>query len=124
MSSIEPFELLAQKGQSSSLPTSRRNASRYFSRVSRHHLVWQRRYRRLLVPVDLFEVVADELLVEADLRASRRVLVLRPVSGRVGRHHLIDEQNVAFGRQSELELRIGQQHAAALGVGRAERVER
>ena len=29
----ETLELLAQKGQSSSLPTSRRKASRYFSRV-------------------------------------------------------------------------------------------
>src|SRR5262245_48537702 len=43
-------------------------------------LVGQRRHGRLLVPADLFEVVANELFVEARLCAPRTIAVLRPES--------------------------------------------
>src|SRR5438874_1283159 len=46
---------------------------RFFDDVRR-----QRRHGRPLVPANPFEVVADELLVEARLRATRLVAVARP----------------------------------------------
>ena len=58
-----------------------------------HDVVGQRRHRRLLVPADPLEVVADELLVEARLRAARRVAVARPEARRVGRQRLVDQDD-------------------------------
>ena len=43
------------------------------------------------------------------------VLVPRPVARRVGRHHLVDDDDVVVAL-TELELRVGEDQAAALGV--------
>ena len=45
----------------------------------------------MFVPVNPFQVIADVLFVEARLRASRDVPVARPESRRVGRQHLVDQ---------------------------------
>src|SRR5262245_21486527 len=57
---------------------------------SSHDLVWQRGDRRLLVPVNALEVVADELLVEAGLRTARSIAVAGPEARRIGRERLVD----------------------------------
>ena len=96
-------------------------------RASAHDLVWQRRHRRLLVPPDLFQVVAHELLVEARLPVARLVLGPRPEARRVGRQHFVDEHDIgrriARADQAELELRVGDDDALRLGVRRAPAVD-
>src|SRR6185503_19384986 len=77
-----------------------------------HHVIRERGDRRLLVPLDGFEIVAHELLVEARLRAAPPVGVARPEAGRIRRQHLVDhDQPIRIGppvgrHQSEFELRV------------------
>src|ERR1700751_2739297 len=63
-------------------------------------LVGQRGDRRLLVPADALEIIADELLVEAGLGAAGLVSVRRPETGRVGRQHLVDQDDSLLGLTS------------------------
>src|SRR5687767_2373021 len=58
------------------------------------HVLGQAGYGRLLVPLDRLEIVAHELLVEARLRAAGRVAVRRPEARRIGRHHLVDQDDL------------------------------
>src|SRR5512132_2354460 len=61
---------------------------------AQHDLVGERRDGRLLVPVDLLEVIADELLVEARLRLPRHVLRPGPEARRIRRQRLVDQDEV------------------------------
>src|SRR5262245_47683952 len=81
-----------------------------------HHVVGERGYRRLLVPANRLEVVAHELLVEARLRAARTPLVGGPETRGVGRHHLVDENELLARCDAELELGVGEDDAARLGM--------
>src|ERR1700712_252581 len=56
-----------------------------------HDVVRQRGRGGLLVPLDLLEIVADELLVEGGLRSSGGVLIGGPVAGGVRSEHLVGE---------------------------------
>src|SRR5918995_311002 len=89
----------------------------------RDHLIRQRRHRRLLVPSNRFEIVADELFVEARLRAARCVNIARPETRRVWRQRLVDENDLTFlwtiEDAAELEFCVGNDDAAMLGVSRA-----
>ena len=71
---------------------------------------------------DAVHVVADELLVVRRRRTTGRVLLGRPVPRRVGGHHLVDEEDLTV-ELAELELRVGEDHAARCRVARAELVE-
>src|SRR5205814_7602701 len=61
-----------------------------------HDLRWQQRRRRVAVPLPLLlqprQVIAQWLLVEARLRASRLVAVRRPEARRVGCEDLVDHE--------------------------------
>src|SRR5689334_8455954 len=76
------------------------------------------------------EPVAQRLLVEAGLRLAGLVAVGRPEARAVGRHHLVDQHDLARppiprNGAAELELGVGdddavlERHVAALGVDRA-----
>ena len=76
----------------------------------------ERGHGRLLVPADRLEVVAHELLVEARLRTTRRIVVARPEARRIGRQRLVDEDDLipagAVGDAAEFEFRVGDDDAA------------
>ncbi len=76
----------------------------------------QLRGGRGLVPVQGFEIVADELLVETGGAAAGAVLVLRPEAGGVRGEHLVDQMQPAVRVQAELELGIGDDDAPLPGV--------
>src|SRR4051812_35302004 len=71
---------------------------------------WQRRRRRFAVPLaDLplaIEIIAQGLLVEARLSATRRVRIRRPEPRAVRREHFVDEDHLARAIMPELELGI------------------
>src|SRR6185503_11085969 len=74
-------------------------------------LVGEAGRRRVLVPAEGLEVVADVLLVEGRLGAPLAVGLLRPEAGGVRRHDLIG-QHQAVPVAPELELRVGDDDAA------------
>src|SRR5690242_4547555 len=90
---------------------------------SLHDVVRERGDRRLFVPADLLEVVAHELLVEARLPASWRILIARPESRGVGRQHLVDQNQFRAVRQPKLELGVCNDDAARLRMRDAARVD-
>src|ERR1700735_5541931 len=71
---------------------------------------------RTLVPVERFEIVADELLVEARRTDADLVGVGRPESRAVRRQHFIHERELPVSGQSELALGVGDDDAARAGV--------
>src|SRR6185295_1531599 len=71
---------------------------------------------RLLVELDLLEVVADELLVVRGRRDSFLVAVPGPVAGGVRREDFVDERDRAI-HAAEFELRVRQDDALRLRVG-------
>src|SRR5213596_3716385 len=81
-----------------------------------HHLVRQRRRRRLSIPLSLLlqarQVVAQRLLVEAWLALARLIAVGRPKPRGIGSEDLVDDDQVAVGRGPELELRVGDDDTA------------
>src|SRR5438093_6061521 len=81
-----------------------------------HYLRGQRRRRCVAVPLPLplqtRQVIAQRLLVEARLRASRLVAVRRPEARRVGREDLVDHEEPPVRARAELELRVGDDGAA------------
>ena len=92
----ELFELIAH-GQRSSRPDSRRNASTYFSRVRRTTSSGSDGTGGCLFQRICFEVVADELLVEARLPVAGLVLGCGPEARRIRRQHFVDEDDVGAG---------------------------
>ena len=128
----QALEPIADHDQSSSRPVRRWNASTYFSRVFATTSSGSDGTGGCLFQRIAFEVVADELLVEARLRAAGAVAVLRPEARRVGRQHLVDQDDAILDRpavavvdrqQAELELGVGDDDAARLGVRGAVGVE-
>ena len=81
-----------------------------------HDVVGDRRRRRGLVPARAGGPVAHVLLVERRLAVPDLVLVGGPEARRVGRADLVAEREHAGGVEPELELRVGQDHAARPGV--------
>ena len=67
--------------------------------------------------------VAHVLLVERRLRPARAVRVGRPEARRVGRQRLVAERDDAVSVDAELELRVGEDDPARLGMRRCEGVE-
>src|SRR5437762_297508 len=90
-----------------------------------HDLRWQRRGRRVAVPLPLVlparEVVAQRLLVEARLAPPWLVAIRRPEARRVGREDLVDHEQPLVGRRrgAELELCVRDDDAARPGVAPA-----
>src|SRR5829696_5869428 len=77
-----------------------------------HDVVGDRRRRRRLVPARARGLVAHVLLVERRLAAADLVPVRRPEARGVRRAHLVAEGQRAVRVQAELELRVGEDHAA------------
>src|SRR5215471_3497319 len=71
----------------------------------------QFRRRRLLVPADALEVIADKLLIEGRLRFSWRILIGRPETGGIRRQHLIDNGDITVDR-AEFEFRVAKNDAS------------
>src|SRR5713226_9234237 len=88
-----------------------------------HHVRRQRGHRRLLVPVDALEVVADELLVKARLWAARSIAIERPEPRGVRGQRLVDQDHpllrgsAIVGQKPEFELGVGDDDATRFGVG-------
>ena len=76
-----------------------------------HDLVRQRGRRSLLVPLDLFEIIADELLVERGLRAAGCVLVGGPVAGGIRSEDFVGKDDSVRG-DAELEFGVGEDDSA------------
>src|SRR6266542_5122250 len=70
---------------------------------------------RRFVPIQGFEVIAEELFVEARLAAARLVLVGRPETGRVGCQRLVNENQSSFIK-AEFKFRVGDEDPAPAGV--------
>src|SRR5947209_6639667 len=87
----------------------------------------QRRGWRVAVPPPgaalRVEVVAERLLVEARLRLTWLVHVLRPESRTVGCHHLVDQDDAAILVPAELEFGIGDDDATLAAEFFAERID-
>src|SRR4029453_3369414 len=99
----------------------------FFTRFHRD-VVGQRRHRRLFVPPNGLEIVADVLLVEAWLWPAGRVAVARPEARRVRRERFIDEHNTILrfprsGKHTELEFGVGNNDSDGFGVRRSLRIE-
>src|SRR5580692_12618107 len=80
------------------------------------HVGRQSRSGWLLVPVNLFEVIANVLLVIRILRPARSVLVGGPEAGRIGGEDFIGKSD-ALGGASKLKLGVGDYDAALQRVG-------
>src|SRR5215217_2781978 len=96
---------------------SRQKLERFEVFVARvlHHVGGELGAGRFLVPGERLEPVAQVLLVEALLVAAFGVILGGPEARGVGREHLVDEDDLAVLR-AELELGVGQDHAALLRV--------
>ena len=90
---------------------------------ARDDVVGDRRRRRRLVPAAADGPVAHVLLVEARLAAAGLVAVGRPVARGVRREHLVADDELAVVVEAELELRVGEDHAALARVLGGEAVE-
>ena len=84
----------------------------------------QVRRRRLLVPVQRFQIVAHELLVETRRTDAGFVGGNRPEARRVRRQHLVDQHQIAGLVDAELELGVGDDDVARAGMRGGEDVER
>src|SRR6185369_13063483 len=84
----------------------------------------QPRARRALVPVQRFQVITHDLLVETGRTDAHPVLVSGPEAGRIRRKHFVDEYQLAIWRQAELELRVSDDDAAPRGMRGGEVVQR
>src|ERR1700689_5103564 len=69
------------------------------------------------------EIIAQRLLVEARLRPARRVGIRGPEPGAVGRHHLVDQDDVPILVAAELEFGVGDDDALVATDLLAERID-
>ena len=60
------------------LPGNTEQRLEIFIRGFKHNIIWQGRCRSLLVPIQGFQVVPQELFIETRLRTALAVLILRP----------------------------------------------
>ena len=81
------------------------------------HLRGQLGRGRLAVPAAGVQPIAHVLLIEALLRAPRRVTVRRPETRRVGRAHFVDQDEFALA-ESEFDLCVRDDDPAFQGYGR------
>ena len=78
LGSVESVAGNALIGFSILIPRSRDNVGRQFGR------------RRLLIPTNLFEIIANVLFIERGLRLARHILIAGPESGGIGRQGLVN----------------------------------
>src|SRR4051794_4132511 len=78
------------------------------------------RPRGSLVPVERFQIVADELLVEGGRAYAFLICVRRPETRGVRRQDFVDERQRAVGALRELELGVGDDDAAFARMFRSE----
>ena len=71
---------------------------------------------RRLVPVEGFEIVADELLVEAGRIAAEHVVGFRPEAAGIRGQDLVDQDDLAVVEFAELELGVREDDPAAFRV--------
>src|SRR3990172_176467 len=93
-----------------------------FFRCLPDHVRGELRPGRGLVPRKRQQIIADELLVEALLRAARPIAVRGPEPRRVRRQHLVDQDELPV-RQPELELGVGDDDSPPAGVVRRPAVD-
>src|SRR6202521_1826527 len=91
---------------------------------ARNDLGRQFRSRRLLVPVEGLQVVAYELLVEARRAHTPAIAVRGPEARGVRRQHFVDERQPAVAVDTEFELGVGDDDAAAARVFGREAIQR
>ncbi len=80
-----------------------------------HDIGGQHRAGRSFIPRQRFEIIADELLVEAGLAFAGRVLVGGPEARGIGRQHFINQDQLPL-EHAELEFRIRDDDAALPGI--------
>ena len=83
---------------------------------ARENVGRQMRRGRLLVPVQRFQIVAYELLVETRRTDAGLIRCHRPEAGGVGGERLVDQQEIARLVDAEFELRVGDDDVAGAGV--------
>src|SRR5258706_13320024 len=79
----------------------------------------QGRRRSLAIPLSLLlqvgQIIAQRLLVEAWLALARLIAVGRPEARRVGRQDLVDDEQFAVRRRPEFEFRVRDDDSALRG---------
>ena len=105
-------------------PVMRPKASRILGRRSLDDLLRQEWRRALFIPAARLQPVTDELFVERGRVGARSVFVGRPEARAVGRQDFVDEDDLAVGELTPLELRVREQNALTFGVFRGPAVER
>src|SRR5205807_8869429 len=73
--------------------------------------------RRLLVPLDRFQVITNELLIERLLGPAGLVFVSRPESGGIGGQYFIGQSDLSID-VTKLKFCVGDDDAASGGVVR------
>src|SRR6056297_803741 len=82
------------------------------------------RSRCCLVPVEGFEVIPHELLVEAWRAGAEAPVRDRPETGTVGRQDLVDQKQMTLFVKSEFELGVGDDDSAIARPGSRTAVDR
>src|SRR5260370_3346034 len=82
----------------------------------RHHILGKFRPRRLLVPTDPLEIVANKLFVVRRLGAAGLITFGRPKTRGVGGQRFVNPDEFVAD-QAKFELGVGEQDAARLGIG-------
>ena len=76
----------------------------------------------MFVPVESFEIIADELFIETGLAAASLILVGGPEAGGIRGEDFVDQEQLAI-EQTEFEFGISDDDAALAGVFAGERVD-
>src|SRR5579863_1305957 len=78
-------------------------------------ILWQAGCRRLLVPANGFEIIADELFIEGGLCAAGLPRAGIPETRGVRRQYLVGEDDL-LSHRSKLEFRVCKNEPARLGM--------